>query len=266
MSPSTISHQVRDLEAFLGLPLFSRSGRAVTLTVEGEQYLAPLKKAFDLIRSASITTHSHDQLRIGAFPFLANEILTPRLAQLRAAVPDKQIKLHTETELDLLLHVDPAERVDVIVRYGPGNASGSVSFPGMLATRLFDVSIVPMQASSEAPITDSDDVMHRPLIHVIGPFDGWKQWTETFAPDHPSRSFAIETDSFHAAALAVERGDGICLGVLPYIRPWVAAGRVQLLSQFELPLNQAAYAVYAPHNQNDPAISAFADWLVAVLA
>ena len=50
----TSGDQVRDLEKHLGAPLFSRSGRGVTLTEEGERYLEPLRAGFQLIRSASL--------------------------------------------------------------------------------------------------------------------------------------------------------------------------------------------------------------------
>ena len=50
MTPSTISHHVRDLEARLGAPLFTKQGRGVALTAEGEQYFRTLRQAFELLR------------------------------------------------------------------------------------------------------------------------------------------------------------------------------------------------------------------------
>jgi DNA-binding transcriptional LysR family regulator len=76
VSPSTISHQIRDLEDYLGTPLFVR-GKQLRLTEEGRSYLSPVESGFELLRSAEIKIPTDSRFNIGAFPFLANEILTP---------------------------------------------------------------------------------------------------------------------------------------------------------------------------------------------
>jgi LysR family glycine cleavage system transcriptional activator len=53
VTPSAISHQIRSLEAFLGVELFRRDHRGVTLTREGTTYLEELRQAFDQIASAT---------------------------------------------------------------------------------------------------------------------------------------------------------------------------------------------------------------------
>ena len=78
VSPSNISHQVRDLENHLGILLFSRNGRQVALTQEGSSYLPALTAGFHSIRQASPAIKpASSRLQIGAFPFLANEVWHP---------------------------------------------------------------------------------------------------------------------------------------------------------------------------------------------
>jgi hypothetical protein len=56
-------------------------------------------------------------------------------------------------------------------------------------------------------------------------------------------------------------------GILPYLSPWIEAGRVQSLAQFSMPIEeQAAFVVYAAHNRTNAAIGEFADWLRNALA
>ncbi len=264
VSPSTISHQVRDLEALLGMPLFSRGAHGIELTREGRSYLAPLTSGFELIRSAAPTFPAvAARFRIGAFPFLANEILTPNLAGLRDLLPESTIKLHTRTELATLLHVNPEERLEVVVRYGKPDGR----YPGFISDKLFDVSIVPIVCATGDTIRSVDELLAQPLIRVLGPFAGWERWLAAFSPEIRMPAFSIETDSFHAAALSVERGEGVCLGIMPYMKPWLEDGRVHALTEFSLPINeQAAVAVYAPHNQAHPSISIFTRWLRELLA
>lgn len=264
VSPSTISHQVRDLESLLGVPLFSRGHRVIELTEEGRNYLAPLLAGFELIRSASPSPSKSEKVfHIGAFPFLANEILTPGMPTLRKALRGHHIRLHTRTELQALMHKDPAQRLDVIVRYGGQDGR----FPGFLSDKLFDIIMMPIVGPATPPVESVEQLLARPLIRVLGPFEGWQRWLEIFRPGQTAQRFSIETDSYHSAALAVARGEGVCMGILPYLSPWIEAGRVRALAQFSMPIQeQAAFVVYAPHNRTNAGIQAFADWLRNALA
>jgi LysR family glycine cleavage system transcriptional activator len=144
VAPSTISHHVRDLEVRLGVPLFARTGRGVTLTDEGEQYFEVLRHAFDLLRAGAPNGDAALRLRIGCFPFLANEVLVPRFGELKRALAGVEITLRNETRLDALVAPTTSERLDVVIRYGDGR------FPGCLAMKLADVDLVPIIAPSYA--------------------------------------------------------------------------------------------------------------------
>ena len=248
----------------LGVPLFNRRGRGIELTQEGKAYVAPLVSAFELIRTSTPGRSPERSLSVGAFPFVANEVLTPNLGELRSALGGGSIKLHTRTDLELLSHVDPAQRLDVIVRYGRRGKGGG-SFPGLLSRRLFDVELLPIAAAG-ADVPSAAELIAQPLIRVLGPVDGWERWLARYLPDRQMPCFAIETDSFHAAALAVARGEGVCLGVMPYLRPWLEAGRVRALPDLALPIEDGAYAVYAPHNETNEAVDRFVTWLAGYLA
>ncbi|MEM8768837.1 MAG: LysR substrate-binding domain-containing protein [Pseudomonadota bacterium] len=262
VSPSTISHQVRDLEAHLGTLLFSRSRRQVVLTDEGRNLLPDLTLGFESIRRASTTDRpASTRLHIGAFPFLANEIITPNINALRQVLPGAEIRLFTHTDLDALTRVSTAERLDVVVRYGPSNGR----IPGFASRKLADVALVPI-AGPAADVDGPASLLRQPLIRVLGPFQGWERWLAEFAPEVEHPAYSLETDSFHAAMLAVARNEGVCLGVLPYLSRWIREGKVGALSDLTLPLSdQAAYAVYAPFQASNPLIERFVTWLKDVL-
>ena len=258
VSPSTISHQVRDLEAHLGALLFSRSRRQVALTEEGQNLLPDLTLGFERIRSASTRKQpSTQRLHVGAFPFLANEIITPNINALRQALPGTEIRIFTHTDLDALTRVSTAERLDLVIRYGPSDGR----FPGFAADKLADVALVPIVGPATA-LGGADWLLQQPLIRVIGPFQGWERWLAAYAPDAELPVYSLETDSFHAAMLAVARNEGACLGVLPYLSRWISEGTVRALSELALPLHdQSAYAVYAPFQQTNALIEQFIVWL-----
>lgn len=258
VSPSTVSHQIRDLEILLGVPLFSRSSRSIELTEEGRRYLAPLTSAFALIGSAfDAVPDSRDRFRIGAFPFLTNEVLLPNMEALKQALGCSRLSFRSETGFAPLLHTNPGERLDVVVRYASGSPPA-----GLLSLDLFDIDLVPVQAVGKPPVPDLEALLAQPTIRVLGPFDAWEAWSEQHHLDRRPTRTVMETDNYHAATLAAARGDGMCLGVMPFLQPWIAAGRIEALDQFRCTIPFKACLVYAPHNQDNPAISRLRDWFV----
>jgi len=260
VAPSTISHHVRDLEARLGVPLFARTGRGVVLTEEGQRYSEVLRQAFDLLRTSAVTADDAPRLRIGCFPFLGNEVLVPRLGELKRALADVEITLRNDTRIEALLAPASAERLDVVIRYGTGR------FPGYLSMKLADVDLVPIMARDAAPITRAEDALARPIVRVLGPFDGWKVWAAAHGMTSLPKQVAFETDNYHAAALAVERGVGICLGIMPFMRPWLAAHRVSMVAEFATRIEQGTHLVYPMHHARNRHIARLHAWLTSALA
>ncbi len=260
VTPSTISHHVRDLEARLGAPLFAKQGRGVALTAEGEQYFRTLRQAFELLRGTVLEPADQQRrLRIGCFPFLANEVIVPRLDELKRALSGTAITLRNEVHLDALLDPQPANRLDVLIRYGDGD------FPGYLSLELAPIDLVPITAPGAYRVERAEDVLRLPIIHVVGPFDGWKAWADGHGLAGRPTQVVLETDSYHAAALAVEQGAGICLGILPFMRPWFAARRVQMIGALTTRIDERAYLVYGLHNEHNRDIPRLHEWLKAAL-
>jgi len=261
VSPSTISHQIRDLEILLGVPLFSRGARTTELTEEGLRYLTPLTAAFALIGSAfDAAPERLAHFRIGAFPFLTNEVLAPGMEGLKQALGCGRLSFRSETGFAPLLHTNPRERLDVVVRY-----ASSPPPAGLLSLDLFDIGLVPVQAVGKPPVPDMEALLTQPTIKVLGPFDAWGAWAECHGLDRRPSSIVMETDNYHAATLAAARGDGMCLGVMPFMQPWIAEGRIEALDQFRCKIPFKACLVYAPHNRDHPAIPRLRDWLVEQL-
>lgn len=89
VTQAAISHQVRQLEQWLGRELFIRRGHALSLTHKGQAYLDELSLAFD--RMAAATDHVRQRregpLRITALPSFASRWLLPRLPAFREPIP-----------------------------------------------------------------------------------------------------------------------------------------------------------------------------------
>ncbi len=83
VSPTAISHHIRTLEEDLGVPLFERDGRNVTLTQQGRELSTDVAQAFAQLAQAVDRTRRSPNgqvIRIAAGPFFAARWLMPRLA------------------------------------------------------------------------------------------------------------------------------------------------------------------------------------------
>ena len=137
-----------------------------------------------------------------------------------------------------------------------------MAFSGFLSIPLFPIRLVPI-IGREVPVPKTTaELLALPQIRLIGPFDAWRSWAEAFQVDAFDRSYLLETDNYHAAVLAVERGEGFCLGVFPFLARWQANQRIQALDQFACEIPQYAHLVFAHHNQDSDRLKLFAEWLV----
>ena len=124
LTPSAISHQVKNLEQHLGKPLFVREHRQVSLNEHGQQFyqaLVPLIEGFSrACREIQDADGGADVLTVHCAPSLAVKWLGPRLNQFMRANPAFAIHLRTDAVApDLRKVLD----VDCVISYGQAPAS-----------------------------------------------------------------------------------------------------------------------------------------------
>lgn len=66
LTPSAISHQIKGLESWMGVPLFERKSRQIALTPAGEALLPPLRQAFENIEKAASAVAAGDYATLQA--------------------------------------------------------------------------------------------------------------------------------------------------------------------------------------------------------
>jgi len=95
VTPAAISHQIKGLEEHLGLALFTRHRRAVSLTSAGHRLLPGLSDGFARITAAvaAVAPHGRGPLTVAAVPGFAGRWLAPRLEAFLAAHPDVAVRL-----------------------------------------------------------------------------------------------------------------------------------------------------------------------------
>src|SRR5829696_7379154 len=96
VSHAAISRHIRDLEDWLGLALFNRTGRGVTLTEAGTRYGRELTPLFDRLATATREVMTVGRLRsltVSVEPSIASRWLVPRLGRFNALHPDIELSV-----------------------------------------------------------------------------------------------------------------------------------------------------------------------------
>lgn len=135
IDPSNISRAISGLEAALGIRLFERTTRRMTLTEAGARYLegvAPILAELERVTAAARDSKPKPDgtLRLTASVSFGQERIVPLLPRFRALYPDLRLECSfTDTNLDLI-----SDRIDLAIRLGP-DVSGDV-----IRTKLMDTS------------------------------------------------------------------------------------------------------------------------------
>lgn len=161
--PSSVTRAIANLEQSLGVRLFQRTTRSVTLTEAGDRFLERILPALEEIEGAVENLTDADalvsgNLRIAASVSFGQVVLAPKLKQFADQYPDTTIELIlSDTVTDLI-----TERVDVAVRHG------TLTDSSLVARRLRDVQYrlvaSPDYLNSAEKITRPGDLVYHPCL------------------------------------------------------------------------------------------------------
>jgi LysR family glycine cleavage system transcriptional activator len=262
LSPSAVSHQVRELEEQLGVTLFQRRTRSVALTPTGRQLLEDLEPALEALnaaiaRTARVAT-ARRQLHVVMPPFFASEIFAPRLQDFYERHPNIDIQVDTH-EARPVQHPGYS---DISIVLAARDLEADVESVRLMPLRLVAVAS-PSLAASLAGRTGSRAFENQSLImHRHFRVDVWDRWLEQVGLDLAKVRNVAEFDNMFAVARAAERGAGIALLPLLACEPWFASGALAQIEGFELQSNEAYYLVARRDDVARPEVQALVQWTV----
>jgi DNA-binding transcriptional LysR family regulator len=258
VTPTAISHQIRSLETWLGMPLFERLPRRVRLTDAGQRLfhsshgaLLDVAQSIDSLRPQRSTTH----LTISTTAAFAALWLVPRLGRFYARHPNINVRLDTHCDV-IDLHQDAS--VDLVVRYSLDTYSNLYGL--CLFDESFGVYGSPEQVAlaTRQPPTLISVRWHNSKLYA----HGWEAWCaradETWLIREPCMR---EYDEEHYALQAAIAGQGLVLASNILVSESVASG---LLVGYrpQIQIDGAGYsALCVPGRERHPPVRAFFQWV-----
>src|SRR6202522_3263156 len=174
VTQTAISHQIRRLEQELGVRLFVRQNRALTLTAEARDYLPGVRAAFNDLRLATDRLLRKDNdhvLTVSTLASLAAKWLLPRLSAFQEQHPGIDVRITTSSSLVDFKRGD----VDDSIRYGRGQWPG-LRADWLMADQLFPV-CSPALVTGAKPLRCPEDLADQTLLHTSGGYDDdWRLW------------------------------------------------------------------------------------------
>lgn len=252
---AAVSRHIRDLEIWLGIKLFVRTGRGVELTERGKGYAADITRGFDLIAAATESVagrrRRRQRLAVSVEPALAALWLVPRLGRFTAAHPDIDLILDSTSRLADFSR----NEADLGIRYGRG------PWPNVASDRLIRTRLTPVcsPALLEArTITRPSDLEPDWLLQEETR-QFWRDWIEAaglsdrLVPEGPRLSG-------HLTIPAAEAGQGFALADEIIAGDALVGGR--LVRPFEVAVRRYAYFLVRDANRKETrAMAAFGGWL-----
>jgi len=261
VTQAAVSHQIKGLEEWLGVPLFRRVGRGqgLALTESGQTYLPRVSAALDTIRSATSAVMDNRWqrvLKVATLDSFGLLWLLPRLGRFLRSQPGTDVRF---LAADLDTHALAKGEVDIDIRYGEGD------WPGVDAVKFLTESIFPVCSpaviGADRPLSCPADLRFHTLLHDVMNLD-WQSWLDAAGVTGVDATRGPGFNHSHLVTAAAVAGEGVALGRSALVAD--ALGKRELVKPFALSLaSKFAYYVVCTHASLDnPVVRAFRDWLI----
>ncbi|MDA8453436.1 LysR substrate-binding domain-containing protein [Acidovorax sp. GBBC 3334] len=269
ITQGAVSQQVKQLEKWLGRPLFLRTPRTLVPTPEGQWLSVVLRESFEAIESTlaqmRLTATAHAAATLSCSPSFAMQWLTPRLGDFFRQHPDIGLRVFGEFHrLDRTRMV--RDGVEAAVRFDPGG------YTDLEATEFLDEWLTPVASpafvAAHPPLQQGDPACLRAewLLHDGSAWEGadtFEEWQHWFAALGLPALAWQPGPQFNLSQLAVSAaiaGQGIAMGRAALVWEDVSAGRLVPLFGRSV-LSRARYSFVTPPPPG-PAMQCVREWLV----
>ena len=259
LTQSAVGRQIASLEEYLGVPLFNRIKKRISLTDVGQMYARQVRESLEKIERDTLGAMAHQGaggiLELAVIPTFATRWLIPRLPEFYAR--------HEHITLNLTTRAEPfmftGTQFDAAIHFG------NPVWPGALAHHLFGEEMTPVcspRLLNGRASLQPDELEQYTLLHQSARPDAWRQWLVQAGVREANCMKGQRYELFSMLVEAARAGLGIALVPRFFVMNELAVG--ELLIPCDLPLrnDKGYYLVYPECKQCSPLLMAFEKWLL----
>lgn len=245
MTQAAVSYAIRSLESQLGIPLFHRAHRAVSLTEAGRRFHADVTLGLSHIRKSAEDIRSRGRAKsvtLAASTAFASLWMLPRLHRLRDELPDIDLRIQTaDRDLDIR-----NENIELGVRGGrPQDWPDYES--ALIAPEVIEaVASAAYLEKHGTPESVAHLTQHR-LIHLEEPLRSacdWRQWFISAGVDGAAANRGLAINDYVLVIQAVLEGQGVALSWRHLTERLVATGLLQKVTDHRLETGAAFHVIW----------------------
>lgn len=247
LTHGAVSRQIAKLETWLGLKVFDRGARGVSLTIEGNRLFLRTREALALIADNTdrwTEPRGGAVVRLATIPSICGLWLIPRLSVLETGPSPLRILLEVDNrQIDLA-----AEGIDLSLRCGRGG------IPGRISMQLFEELCFPIaspELAEEVSAGDPERLLRFPLIHDSDA-SGWRAWLGRHGVDYRPRPQDRRFEDYRLVLDAARNGLGVALARPPLTAGLLETGDIAAVDQRTV-LNPVSYWIDRPQGLPRPA-------------
>lgn len=258
VTASAVSHQIRNLEEFLGVALFERRTRSLVLTDAGKNYFDFLDGMFARLEAETQQLwerYGRDVVRLSVPPFFASEALLPRLSSFEALSSDTDIRVSTQPSA--MKSHPPEADLSILL--------GNDSWPELTTHRLFPRRVVVACAPAllaKRKFASFGDLDGQVLIVHENRPDSWKHWAAALGIPAPKPRKLIRFDSMSAVVRAAEKGLGIALVSWPLSIDCFESGALARVFDEEVETGEDFYLAHRPEETDRWEVRKLSEWII----
>ena len=223
LTPSAVSHRIRELERVLGSPLFERRNRTVVPTAAAHRYYEALQDGFDRLDAATRLVsqpRGSEILSLHCAPSFAAQWLLPRLKGFISAHPQYIVRLSSTP--DAAQYGD--EVYDLDIQYSRPVPAGCEAIP--LAEEIITPMAAPDYIARNRAAFGAAKLDDLTLLHSLRNIVQWSAWCAEHTPGHALSQRGMQFDRAFMAIAAASDGLGVCLDSTLIAEQELASGRL----------------------------------------
>lgn len=263
LTQSAVCRQISSLEDYLGVQLFNRIKKRVTLSEAGQLYAKQVRENLKRVEHDTLSLMAHrgsgGVLELAVIPTFASRWLIPRLGSFQATYPSITLDLatraepfmFTDTPFDAAIHFGDPVWPGAITEYLFGEEMVPVCTPGLLQGK---VQIEPAELEK------------LPLLHQSARPDAWREWFEAAGLKNVNAMGGSRYELFSMLVEAARAGLGVALVPRFFVVKELAAGQLIMPNTCVLHNQRSYYLVYPENKAESAPLQAFCQWLRAQAA